>query len=88
MFPNTGSTEGVSTFPTPVIEGYGFAEGYPSPDVFSFGGTTETGNNASCFSHDGCEMFIPAHAAGTADITVTVNGATSLKTKADKYTYK
>jgi len=88
VFPNTGSTAGVSEFGIQVIDGYGFAEGFPASDVFSFGGTTETGEHVSCGPHTLCETFVPAHAAGTVDITVTVNGATSLKTKADRYTYK
>jgi hypothetical protein len=38
--------------------------------------------------HTFCEVWVPAHAAGTVDVTVTINGATSLQTKADKFIYK
>ena len=35
-----------------------------------------------------CQVLTPAHAAGTVDVRITVNGLTSAKTKADRYAYK
>jgi hypothetical protein len=88
VFPNSGPTTGINEWGAASITGYGFAEGFPSATVVSYGTTAVASEHTSCFPHTFCEVWVPAHAAGTVDITVKVNGATSLKTKADKFTYK
>ena len=88
VFPNSGPTTGINEWGAAWITGYGFAEGFPSATAVSYGTTAVASEHTSCFPDTFCEVWVPAHAAGTVDITVKVNGATSLKTKADKFTYK
>jgi hypothetical protein len=83
--PNTGSTAGGEIV---AVAGYGFSLVNESLDTFMFG--TTPGALFAC--NEGvpefCLVTVPTHAAGKVDVRATVNGLTSLKTKADLYTYK
>jgi hypothetical protein len=64
------------------ISGSGFA----SSASVSFGGTPATGvvvNSSSSLT-----AIAPAHAAGTAEVTVTTSSGTSAPTKKDRFKYK
>lgn len=66
------------------IRGAGFATAASATSV-SFGPAPAT--QVSCPSSSECKAVAPAHAAGTVRIRVTVSGATSPPTPADRYTY-
>jgi hypothetical protein len=79
--PDTGSVSGG----TPVtVKGEGFGVG-ASATVFRFG--TAKGTAVNCTSSTECTVLAPAHAAGTVDVTATVNKAISPKTSSDKFIY-
>jgi hypothetical protein len=83
--PNTGSTAGGEIV---AVFGYGFSLANESLDTFIFGTTPGTLFACNEGAPEFCLVFVPAHAAGKVDVRATVNGLTSLKTKADLYTYK
>ena len=88
VFPSGGPITGINEWGAAWITGYGFAEGFPSTTAVSYGITAVASEHTSCFPHTFCEVWVPPHAAGKVDVKVTVNSATSAKTKSDQYTYK
>jgi streptogramin lyase len=79
--PSTGSRSGG----TPVtIKGSGFGLGTKAT-VLKFG--TAKGLSVNCGSSTECTAVTPAHAAGTVDVTATVNKVNSPKVAADRFTY-
>jgi IPT/TIG domain len=80
--PNMGTVHGDQQV---FVFGAGFMPGGGGIDAFSFGTTTTL--EAFCFSATMCEVLTPAHAAEKVHVTATVFGATSAKSKADRYTY-
>jgi hypothetical protein len=79
LAPSSGSTAGGTAV---TISGSGFA----SSASVSFGGTPATGvvvNSSSSLT-----AIAPAHAAGTAEVTVTTSSGTSAPTKKDRFKYK
>jgi IPT/TIG domain len=79
--PATGATRGGTRV---TIHGAGFATAASATSV-SF--ATNAATHVSCHSSSECSATAPAHAAGSVRIKVTVNGATSAPTPADRYTY-
>lgn len=86
--PASGPTTGISEWGDEVIRGYGFSPGFPTTTQFSYGTTPVNQEDVSCFSSIGCEVWVPAHAAGKVKVKVTVNGITSASSKAATFTYK
>jgi hypothetical protein len=83
--PNTGPAAGEEGV---YVSGAGFDGAILEPAYgarFSFGTATTTVSVCESFV---CEVITPPHAVGTVGIKITVNGATSAATKADKYTYE
>jgi hypothetical protein len=66
------------------ITGTGFAVA-SGATTLKFG--TAKGTSVNCRSSAKCTVLTPAHAAGTVDVTATVNHVTSAKTAADQFTY-
>lgn len=79
--PNTGATAG-GTLVT--VRGTGFALG-AGATVLKFG--TTKGTSVNCASSTECTVLAPVHAAGTVDVTATVNKIVSPKTSADRFAY-
>jgi subtilisin family serine protease len=66
-----------------VIEGQGFNE--VGPNDFNFG--THSATNVHCTGSAACSMASPPSSPGTVDVTVNVNGVTSLPSPKAKFTY-
>jgi hypothetical protein len=80
--PNGGPVAGGTSV---TVTGAGFAPG-TTGTKFTFGTTKATSVN--CSSSTECTMLAPAHAAGTVEITATVNKVLSLKQPpGDNFTY-
>jgi hypothetical protein len=66
------------------VSGSDFATGTAATSI-RFGASPAAG--VSCQSHTTCTASAPPHPAGTVDVIVTVRGATSPKSAADRFTY-
>jgi alpha-tubulin suppressor-like RCC1 family protein len=80
--PNTGSISGGASV---TVTGQGFAVGTTATS-FKFGKTKS--KSVSCASETMCTVLVPAHVAGSVDVTASVNKAASLvNSPADQFTY-
>jgi hypothetical protein len=81
--PNNGPMQGGTAVS---VQGQGFNQ--IGPNDFSFGTQPVPTSDVRCNEFATCIVASPAHSPGTVDVTVSVNGVTSLPTQADKFTYQ
>jgi hypothetical protein len=82
LSPNKGSTAGGDMV---TVSGTGFGLGTEAT-TFRFGSAVAT--KVECTSTTQCIVEAPSHRAGTVRVRALVNGATSVKRRADRFTYR